>query len=288
MYYQPELKITWKVSLLQKSINCKENRRGLLLQNPASRPLLLMLTRHPPQTCPGRVEGEATYLPSRRDCPGKWSLRGRKRRPSPLLPKRALVNFQGSGLSAGTSPALGPVGLTSSSWVHCGPLIAGPRQVTLTRPQSRFPGLTESRARGAGWQVGPEGLNPHARAARGAGRPPRFCPPPALPAVGAAASLPGLPEPGQSLPLARWCFLAPKPGPREGERDRIVPPVPWAESSCRVRGVVALPLSPATSAELPACAVRAGTGAGRRPPAVIPAWQRIDSERRDMTLKYGS
>lgn len=101
MYYQPELKITWKVSLLQKSINCKENKRGLLLQNPASRPLLLMLTRHPPQTCPRRVEGEATYLPSRRDCPGKWSLRGRKRRRSPLLPERALVNFQGSGCQPG-------------------------------------------------------------------------------------------------------------------------------------------------------------------------------------------
>lgn len=188
--------------------------------------------------------------------------KGSEKASLPSSPRESPGKFPGVGLSAGTSPALGPVGLTSSSWVHCGPLIAGPRQVTLTRPQSRFPGLTESRARGAGWQVGPEGLNPHARAARGAGRPPRFCPPPALTVVGAAASLPGLPEPGQSLPLARWCFLAPKPGPREGERDRIVPPVPWAESSCRVRGVVALPLSPATSAELPACAVRVAPGRG--------------------------
>lgn len=48
MYYQPELKITWKVSLLQKSINCKENKRGLLLQNLASRPLAPHA--HPPST----------------------------------------------------------------------------------------------------------------------------------------------------------------------------------------------------------------------------------------------
>lgn len=64
MYYQPELKITWKVSLLQKSINCKENRRGLLLQNPASRPLLLMPTPYiRPRHVPGVLKEKRLICP---------------------------------------------------------------------------------------------------------------------------------------------------------------------------------------------------------------------------------
>lgn len=114
--------------------------------------------------------------------------KGSEKASLPSSPRESPGKFPGVGLSAGTSPALGPVGLTSSSRVHCGPLIAGTRQVTLTRPQSRFPGLTESRARGAGWQVGPEGLNPHARAARGAGRPPP-CLPAARPPSGGSRGL---------------------------------------------------------------------------------------------------